>query len=72
MGTLTVATGVALLRDEGLLPPNPARQAIAFASPAEQAELRSQGLAMKSTAVELAMDDDASNGTTLLRKPCSF
>jgi len=66
MEGFSIATGVTLLHDEGILPFNPALQAVAFASPAAQAKLGSDGLALKSTAVSLAMEDNAADGTVEL------
>lgn len=66
MGAFSLATGVSLLYDEGVLPPNAARQALAFASPAENSRLGSDGLALKRTATVLAMEDHLPDGTVLL------
>jgi hypothetical protein len=66
MGAFSVATGVTLLYDEGLLPPNPQRQAVAFASPADSVKWGGEGLAMKQTATDLAMEDNSENGTVEL------
>ncbi len=63
MAALSVATGLTLLYDEGVLPPNPERQALAFATPAEYTQLASEGLALKTTATALAMEDEAADGT---------
>jgi hypothetical protein len=63
MAAFSLATGISLLYDEGVLPPNPARQALAFASPAEQSKLESDGLALKRTAAALAMEDEVGDGT---------
>ena len=66
MGSFSVATGLTLLYDEGVLPPNPQRQAVAFASPADGVKLGGEGFAMKQTATDLAMEDNAANGTVEL------
>lgn len=66
MAAFSVASGMNLLYDEGVLPPNAERQALAFASPAEATELGSDGLAMRTTATVLAMEDESANGTTEL------
>ena len=66
MAAFSVATGVSLLYAEGVLPPNPERQAIAFASPAQQTKLESDGFALKDTATALAMEDESPNGTVEL------
>ena len=66
MGAFSVATGVNLLHDEGVLPPNAARQAIAFTTPSEAIKLESDGLAFKHTATALAMEDETANGTVEL------
>ena len=66
MAVLSVATGVALLHDEGILPMNPARQAIAFTSPAEAIKLEGDGLAMRHTAAALAMEDQSAGATVEL------
>ena len=66
MGALSVATGITLLSDEGLLPPNASRQALAFASPAEGIKLGSDGLAFKATVTGLAMEDHAADGSSEL------
>jgi hypothetical protein len=66
MGAFSLATGLNLLYDEGVLPPNPERQALAFASAAEENKLGSDGLALKRTAAALAMEDESANGTVEL------
>ena len=66
MAAFSVATGMTLLWDEGVLPPNPAREAIAFTSPAEDTKLGSDGFALRKTATALAMEDESANGTVEL------
>ena len=58
MPDLSLATGVDLLYDEGILPPNPARQALAFASLAQNEKLGSDGLAFQRTATVMAMEEE--------------
>jgi hypothetical protein len=66
MAAFSLATGLTLLYDEGVLPPNPTRQAIAFATPGEGNKLASDGLAFRRTAVALAMEDQSADGTVEL------
>lgn len=66
MAAFSLATGLRLLYDEGVLPPNPERQALAFASPADASKLGSDGLAFKRTATALAMEDESVDGTVIL------
>lgn len=64
MATFSVASGVALLYDEGVVPFDPAKQVLAAASLAQDATLGSDGLAMRRTAIALAMEDNVGHGTT--------
>lgn len=63
MADLSPATGLQLLYDDGVLPPNPARQALAFASVAQNNKLSSDGLASKKTATVLAMEEEKPSAT---------
>ena len=64
MSDLAFATGRKLLYADGVLPPNPSRQALAFASPAQANKLDSDGYAAQDIATVLGMETDQPAGGT--------